>query len=209
MKLYDLHTHSDNLVQSGVCAIYNLRIGSSEIPTAERGPFSAGIHPYDAHYATEEWFEHLATAIANPRCIAVGECGVDKLRQDIERQCEIFERQCAIAVQHNMPLIVHCVRAQSEILRSIRKFELPIIMHSYTKHTKELAALPHIYFSLSRRNIPHSDAIALDRVLLESDDSGIAIEQIYREFSEHRGIPYNELTMQIERNIKKIFKDNL
>jgi len=83
---------------------------------------SAGIHPQEAHQATPEWLEKLATLVDDPRCIAVGEIGLDYYHADnpdIATQQAAFVAQMKIAVAARKPITIHC--RTSELATPIAK----------------------------------------------------------------------------------------
>lgn len=74
-----------------------------------------GIHPNDDR--KELFNKELFTKLAkSSRVVAVGECGLDYSRladvSNIEaeknRQKELFEQQIDFAIEHNLPLMIHC-----------------------------------------------------------------------------------------------------
>ena len=72
---------------------------------------SAGIHPQEAHQATPEALASLAGLAEDPRCVAIGEIGLDYYHlenPDIATQQAAFEAQLAIAVQVRKPILIHC-----------------------------------------------------------------------------------------------------
>ena len=72
---------------------------------------SAGIHPQEARQATPEWLKKLATLVDDPRCIAVGEIGLDYYHADnpdIATQQAAFIAQMNIAVAARKPITIHC-----------------------------------------------------------------------------------------------------
>ncbi|WP_041597771.1 TatD family hydrolase [Granulicella tundricola] len=72
---------------------------------------SAGIHPQEAHQATPEALEKLRALVADPKCIAVGEIGLDYYHlenPDIEVQQQAFVAQLAIAAEAGKPILIHC-----------------------------------------------------------------------------------------------------
>ena len=75
--------------------------------------FAAGVHPYEIDKYDEEY---LKKYLIHPKCVAVGECGLDYYRlpkdekeKNIikERQKDIFAKQIKLAIEVNKPLIVH------------------------------------------------------------------------------------------------------
>jgi TatD DNase family protein len=72
---------------------------------------SAGIHPEQAHNADPEALAELARLAAQPRCIAVGEIGLDYYHlenPDIPTQQRAFINQMELAIEVRKPIIIHC-----------------------------------------------------------------------------------------------------
>ena len=72
---------------------------------------SAGIHPQEAHQATHENLARLSALVAQERCIALGEIGLDYYHienPDIPTQQAAFIAQMEIAVSARKPILIHC-----------------------------------------------------------------------------------------------------
>jgi TatD DNase family protein len=72
---------------------------------------SAGIHPEQAHNATVEALAKVARLAADPKCIAIGEIGLDYYHlenPDIPTQQLAFTAQMYIAAKARKPIIIHC-----------------------------------------------------------------------------------------------------
>ena len=72
---------------------------------------SAGIHPQEAASATSNALARLRTLAEDPRCIAIGEIGLDYYHvanPDILTQQAAFIAQLAIAAAVHKPILVHC-----------------------------------------------------------------------------------------------------
>jgi TatD DNase family protein len=72
---------------------------------------SAGIHPSEAAHATPEALGRLAELAADPRCVAVGEIGLDYYHlenPDISVQQRAFVAQMRIAAEAGKPILIHC-----------------------------------------------------------------------------------------------------
>ena len=83
---------------------------------------SAGIHPQEAHQATTESLAKLTALVSDPRCIAVGEIGLDYYHADnpdIATQQSAFVAQMQIAVAARKPITIHC--RTSELATPIAK----------------------------------------------------------------------------------------
>lgn len=114
----DIHTHS---LAAGSDSIINLPL-RAEMP--DSGYFSVGIHPWDSATATEADMAEIERMAEDPRVVAIGETGIDKLRGgDINKQLDILKRHIALSERLGKPLILHIVRAFPEIIR------LRILLH--------------------------------------------------------------------------------
>jgi TatD DNase family protein len=72
---------------------------------------SAGIHPQEAHQAGTENLARLAALVAEERCVAVGEIGLDYYHfdnPDIATQQAAFIAQMEIAAAAGKPILIHC-----------------------------------------------------------------------------------------------------
>ena len=72
---------------------------------------SAGIHPQEAASASFTTLTQLATLAANPRCIAIGEIGLDYYHvdnPDIPTQQAAFVAQLHAAATVRKPILIHC-----------------------------------------------------------------------------------------------------
>jgi len=86
-----------------------------------------GIHPNDC---TENWkkeLDEIRELVKNKKenkIIAIGECGLDKHYPgyNISRQKDAFRAQIEVALEHNLPLVVHTRDAQDEVLHCIEEY---------------------------------------------------------------------------------------
>jgi TatD DNase family protein len=139
MPLTDSHAHLDfynahpterlevlrRAYDAGVHTVLAIGIGEGpsqmhqalEIAASTQGPglpqifASAGIHPEQAHHATPEALDKLAALAANPRCLAIGEVGLDYYHldnPDIATQQRAFAAQMRIAATARKPILIHC-----------------------------------------------------------------------------------------------------
>ncbi len=115
-----------------------------------KGKFSVGIHPWDTGRPVD-WprFEEM---LRHPAVIAVGECGLDRLKgAPIEVQEEIFRRQIHLAEALGMPMILHVVKALDILLR-LRRRERPStewVLHGFRGNAAQATQLLNAGLSLS------------------------------------------------------------
>ena len=165
----DIHTHD---LYAGSDSIINLPLHHG-VP--DKGYFSAGIHPWDSASATEADMAEIERLAENPRIVAIGETGLDKLRGgNIDRQLDFLKRHIALSERLGKPLILHIVRAFPEIIK-LRRQEQPTqrwIIHGF-RGKPELAQelLRHGFdISIGREfNEASAAIIPPDRLFHETD----------------------------------------
>jgi TatD DNase family protein len=110
--------------------------------------FSAGVHPWlveqvwpqirrrgfttDMAQALEEQLSHW---LAQDRCLALGECGLDAaIDLPLELQMDLLKLQLQLASRLNRPLILHCRKAHNELLQLLNRQSLPAggVIHAFS-----------------------------------------------------------------------------
>ncbi|MDO9633545.1 MAG: TatD family hydrolase [Paludibacter sp.] len=183
--LTDAHSH--RIISRDVRTIYNIRINDlpPSLPHGENILFSAGIHPKDAASITGLWIENLKFLLNFDQVIAIGECGMDKNAPvAIEKQLEVFALQIKFSEIHNKPLIIHCVGCYNELINLHRALnpKQPWIIHGFRGKPEMAVQLVKfgMYLSFGEKFNPESLAITpIERILAETDDSEMDIEEIY------------------------------
>jgi TatD DNase family protein len=223
MPLTDTHAHLDfysetptdrdevlrRAYDAGVQTILAIGIGGGpatmqqalEIANATSGPglptvyASAGIHPQEAASATSEALNKLVSLAFDPRCIAIGEIGLDYYHfdnPDIPTQQQAFVGQMRLAAELRKPILIHCrtsdlatpqarekfgaADAWQDLLALIGEHWTPTglggIMHCFSgtveQAERSLAAGFHLSFA-GNLTYPKSQAIRDAAVLAPSD----------------------------------------
>jgi TatD DNase family protein len=98
-----------------------------------------GIHPHEAEHYSEEVESHIRAALQDdPRLLAVGEIGLDYYYDHADRniQREVFEQQLQIAVDLELPVVIHTRDADEDTRAILENFSgrLPAggVIHSFT-----------------------------------------------------------------------------
>ena len=210
MELLDIHSH--RLSEDSFRAILNIRFPEDEfLPEAGRF-YSVGVHPWDVTSEERIDWTLLEELVGHPQVLAIGECGMDKQvhAELLVAQERIFLRQLAIAERLGKPLLIHNVKSTGIIgaLKKSASGNIPWIQHGF-RGKPELALemlRSGFYLSLGiRYNEDALRVIPLDRLFLETDDSGTDICRVYEKAAHTLGISAAELTKQIQHNIKKVF----
>lgn len=138
--------------------------------------YSVGIHPWDAGTTTEQDIITMRKMIADPRCVAIGECGLDSKHnpETIERQEQLFRQQAQMAEQLRKPLIIHCVGAMDKLLRIKKEMQpnMPWIIHGFrgkSQQAKQLTA-HGLYLSLGEKHNAQVPAAVDPHWLLHETD---------------------------------------
>jgi len=111
-----------------------------ELVSGQDGLYATiGIHPTDV--PTEKFNEKFFGILAkNKKVVAIGECGLDYFRskdnseEEKRRQKEMFESQIQLALDHDLPLMLHC-RPSTGAMDAYR--EVFAIISSYVKEHGE------------------------------------------------------------------------
>lgn len=176
-------------------------------------PCSVGIHPWYIDSDGTEQLEKLKSIAPRPEVIAIGEAGLDSLRgPELPLQISLLKEQIRISEELRKPLVLHLVRAWPELMKLRREMQpsQPWILHGFRgKPTilRQLSDGPNqIYFSIGEKFNPRSVAeIPADRLLLETDESTMPIEDILEKVAETRHISPEQLHQEIRSNILRIF----
>lgn len=185
MKFLDLHTHQIKS-ENGIFSL------TPEFEIPDSGYFSAGLHPWFLKVNWQESFEQIREIVKNPRCLAIGESGFDRLKgPEIFIQKAAFQSQAELASTIGIPLILHCVKGHGLLLEFLKSSKnLPnIIWHGFNQNPRlaiQLLDFP-VSFSFGKALlIPDSNAAnwlkscPLDRIFLDTNDSGLEIYSIYQ-----------------------------
>lgn len=198
----DFHTHRRD---PATVAIYNLNSEELEQFAAIPHPTSsspgkigndlcsAGIHPWDVQPDDlNAQLQQLRQVADLPQVALIGECGLDKLKGPaLSIQASAFIKQAEIAVQYQKPVVIHCVKAYDELIRIQRDYQFasPMIIHGFNKSPQMAQQLTSHGFLLSfGAALLANDQLAESLTFLfendipfflETDDSPIAIDEIY------------------------------
>lgn len=104
---------------------------------------TAGIHPHDASSWNSDSYSELKALLADPRVLAVGECGLDFNRDFSPRpqQEMVLEQQLALAVELQLPVFLHERDADERLLAILRHYrdQLPAaVVHCFTGEKRAL-----------------------------------------------------------------------
>ena len=172
------------------------------IPEAKNYFVSKGLHPWFIEQNFDE--DSFIKLISNPKVLAIGECGLDRLKPQFNLQKEVFIKQLNIANQLGKPMILHVVKALDEIELLLKESKVPIILHQYLGNeiqTNRLLANEQIYFSFGK----NLNQIPLNRIFLETDITSKNIQDVYLEFANLRQLDLMNLKQILCSNFESVF----
>ena len=204
MKIVDIHTHvlPEEPGSALVC------IGCGPLPDGaqeQENWFSAGLHPWDVTDDFENQLIVLQKLFANPRVLAVGECGFDALKgPSHELQERAFVRQIELSERFRKPMILHVVRDFDSVIR-LRKQLKPTqswLIHGFRGGPQQMEQLyaQGILVSFGVKHNPDSlKTVPSDRLFLETDGAG-SINQVISDAATLRSTSPETIKYQITQN---------
>lgn len=211
----NLHTHHPTLLP-GIFEIESIWYGQPKLPRAAHG--SVGLHPWYLEGielgAATTWLREQA---AKPEILALGEAGLDKVcKTPWDLQLLAFQRCVEISEAFRKPLILHCVRAYSELiaLKKAWKPVQPWIFHGFDKppETAEMLLKAGCFLSfgaaLFRNNSKAAESLQAtlaDRFFLETDDAVVTIEAVYARAAAIRGVDPGALQETVSSTFSRVF----
>ena len=189
----DLEAVAQRWRDAGVRSLVHACVEPGEIPAirslADRFPelrYSVGVHPLDTEHWQPDTPEILRQAAqADRRVVAIGELGLDLFReQNLAAQMAMLEPQLDLAVELDLPVIVHCRDAAEPMLALLRQRAslggCPRgVMHCWGGDPAEMAGFLELGFFISfsgtvtfpKAEATHACArqVPADRYLVETD----------------------------------------
>lgn len=110
-----------------------------------------GMHPMYIHVHHPRHLEDLRRQIDRWRPVAVGEIGLDLFVQGLDwpTQEYFYIEQLKIAREYHLPVLLHCRRANDQILKQLRKIRVPGgIAHAFSGSRQQADAYLELGFKL-------------------------------------------------------------
>ena len=245
----DAHTHLDrgpapeaDLVaaarEQGVRRILTIGIESESCRAALAAAdthaevFAAvGRHPNAATGYDDAVTEELRALAAHPRCLAIGETGLDFYRDSAPRadQERAFAAQAALARETGKPLVIHTRAAEDATIAALDRDAdgVEVVLHCFSMPDRLDECLERGWWISFAGNVtyPKSEDLAaaaqrvpLDRLLVETDAPYLTPQAVRKHrnqpayvvhtarfVAERRGIAYEELEAAVDANAARLF----
>ena len=199
-----------------------------------------GLHPEEVRADWREQLSQIKSLLPSPSTlhpspiIAIGEVGLDFYwsREFEQEQLEAFEEQVRWSVEMQLPLMIHCRKAQNELVAILKRYarELPGgVFHCFTGNEKEAEELLQFdkfvlgvggVLTFKKSHLPETlpQAVPLDRIVLETDAPYMApvpmrgqrnesayIRYVLQRMAEAYGISEDELAEHTNENVARVF----
>ncbi|MGH3138069.1 MAG: TatD family hydrolase [Gaiellaceae bacterium] len=160
------------------------------IADANSGVFAAlGVDPHQAASREAGRLDELRELLSHPKAVAVGETGLDTVRQYATRleQRRLFDGQLELADELSLPVVVHSREAADETAEALAPFRGTVILHCFSSPELLPAALEREYYVSFAGNATYpkaqelrdgAKALPADRILVETDSPYLAPQPV-------------------------------
>jgi len=199
-----------------------------------------GLHPEEVRADWREQLAQIKSILPSPfthhpsTIIAIGEVGLDFYwsREFEHEQLEAFEEQVKWSVETRLPLMIHCRKAQNELVAILKRYarELPGgVFHCFTGNEKEAEELLQFerfvlgvggVLTFKKSHLPEvlPQVVPLNRIVLETDAPYMApvpmrgqrnepayVRYVLQRMAQAYGINEDELAAHTNENMERVF----
>jgi TatD DNase family protein len=194
---------------------------------------AVGVHPHDSRTLDQATLEEIGKLSTKPRVVAIGEIGLDFYRDNSPRdvQRRAFKQQLELAVERQLPVVIHTREAFGETVEILRPFAAALpggVFHCFQGDGAEAATVTGMGFLVSvggTITYPNSRAakmateVPLEYLMLETDAPFLApvpfrgkpnspayIPYICQKLAELKRLPATEIERATDRNCQRLFR---
>lgn len=250
IKLIDSHAHYDdpafdgdrdellkNLFATTVEKIVEIGCAMDEAVRAvkmteqyEQLYCAVGIHPEYCENLPENYLETLAELSKAPKCVAIGEIGLDYHYEEFDKAKQIatFEELVQLANRLDKPIIVHSREATHDCLEVLRKYRPRGVVHCFSGSPETAKKILDLGMNISftgvltfknaKKAVSSCEIIPIERLMLETDCPYMApvphrgercnssmIEHTAAKIAEIKGMNVDDVIRICNENTKKLF----
>lgn len=167
--------------------------------------YSVGFHPWHGvELLTDDDYALLEHCARHPQVLAIGETGMDRLRgPELGVQQQAFVRHLRLAQALDKPVVAHCVRTAQDLLAARHQAgldDVTLVIHGMrgNEHVARTLLDAGCYLSYGiRYNLAALQAMPVDRLLIETDDGPVSIDDVATAVSQSIGITTDALIDQV------------
>ena len=195
-----------------------------------------GLHPEEVKADWKDQLAELRKILDAQRndFIAVGEVGLDYYwsHEFEQEQLEAFEEQVKWSVETRLPLMIHCRKAQNEMVHLLRQYQKDLpggVFHCFTgnqKEAEELLSFDNFVLGIGgvstfksshlREDLPA--AVPMNRIILETDSPYMApvpyrgkrnesafVIEVLKTLAKAYGVSEEKFAEQTNKNVESVF----
>ncbi len=193
-----------------------------------------GLHPEEVKSNWQEVLSSINCQLSTVNSLAIGEVGLDFYwsREFEKEQLEAFEEQVRWSVETRLPLMIHCRKAQNEMVNILKRYARNLpggVFHCFTGNEIEARQLLEFenfvlgiggVLTFKKSHLPEvlPACVPLDRIVLETDAPYMApvpmrgqrnepafIPHVIARMAEAYGVTEEEICRQTNENVARIF----
>ena len=191
-----------------------------------------GLHPEEVK---DDWKDVLNAIVPQlSKVAAIGEVGLDFYwsREFEEAQLQAFEEQVRWSVETRLPLMIHCRKAQNEMVTILKRYKNDLpggVFHCFTGNTIEAQELLQFdrfvlgiggVLTFKKSKLPETllETVPLERIVLETDAPYMApvpmrgqrnepafVAHVMRKLAEVYGVSEETVDSVTTANVQRIF----
>ena len=188
-----------------------------------------GIHPESVEEYTQEDLDFIEEHINDEKIVAIGEIGLDYywVKDNKEKQKELFEAQLKLAEKLNKPVVIHSREATQDTIEILGKYNVRGVIHSFSGSYETACIYIKMGFLLgvngviTFKNCNLKDVISwidLSNIILETDSPYLTpvpfrgqkndpthVYDVAKFVADLKGVSVEELSKITNDNIKRVF----
>lgn len=218
-----------------VCAGYSLKSSEDAINFIKKYHHmfaTCGISPNDIKDNVEKELEELEKIAKDPKCVAIGEIGLDYHwnKENKELQRKIFVEQIKMADRLDLPIVIHTREAVMDTIQILKEycpknkgvFHCCPLNQELIKEGLKLGFYISFSGNVTFKNAKSTGCIELvpmDRILIETDSPYLApephrgetntslfVKYVAMKIAEVKNVPLADVAERTKNNAKRIFK---
>ncbi|QEM81878.1 TatD family hydrolase [Halomonas binhaiensis] len=144
-----------------------------------------GLHPVFLEEHCLEGGDNDLLALAryldcHAAIVALGECGIDaRFPETLESQWQLFVAQLKLARERDLPVVIHCVRANDDVAKQLKDLAMPRggLIHAFTGSYEQAKRFIDLGFRVGLGGaVTYSRAARLRRAVARLPDDGFVLE---------------------------------
>ena len=258
MNFIDTHTHLDGeefredlpevvkrAQEAGVSKVFVPAIDLTSVQTVmevcRQYPGYAypmiGLHPEEVKSDWQQGLSEMKPLLesSDGEVIAIGEVGLDYYwsREFEQEQLAAFEEQVRWSVETRLPLMIHCRKAQNEMVTLLKRYKADLpggVFHCFTGNAREAEELLQFdrfvlgiggVLTFKKSHLPEvlPAVVPLDRIVLETDSPYMApvpmrgkrnesayVKYVLEKLAESYGVAPEVIAEATNANVERVFK---